>query len=128
MFLDYDHYYPINTIYTLNLRNQKDDKQCNLSFLLGIINSTLFKFLYNWKLDEEGKVYPQVKKVNVEWLPIPDFRNPEILKTENPNFGFSDYKDIFVNFFNEYDLLNSNYRINWDSCPSLIQMVIICYL
>ncbi len=43
-----------------------------LEFLLGLLNSKLFKYLYNWKLDEEGKVYPQVKKINIEWLPIPN--------------------------------------------------------
>lgn len=39
------------------------------------MNSKLFKYLYRWKLDEDGKVYPQVKKVNIEWLPIPEIKN-----------------------------------------------------
>ncbi len=39
------------------------------------MNSKLFKYLYKWKLDEDGKVYPQVKKVNIEWLPIPEINN-----------------------------------------------------
>ena len=71
--LDEDNYYPIDTIHTLNLKDSIKDKKNHLSFILGLLNSNFFKFLYNWKLDEGGKVYPQVKKVNIEWLPMVSF-------------------------------------------------------
>jgi type I restriction-modification system DNA methylase subunit len=75
---DNSNYYPIDSLHTLNLRPSVADKTNNedvLRFLLGILNSKLFKYLYKWKLDEDGKVYPQVKKVNIEWLPIPEIKN-----------------------------------------------------
>ena len=75
--LDNKNYYPIDSIHTLNLKEDRNDKEQLLKFLLGIINSNLFKFLYNWKLDESGKIYPQVKKVNIEWLPIANFDTSE---------------------------------------------------
>ncbi|MCF8297011.1 MAG: N-6 DNA methylase [Saprospiraceae bacterium] len=68
--LDIHNYYPIDSIHTLNLKVESDDKERELKFLLGILNSKLFKYLYSWKLDEIGTVYPQVKKVNIEWFPI----------------------------------------------------------
>ena len=75
---DNSNYYPIDSLHTLNLRPfVTDNNNCEsvLRFLLGILNSKLFEYLYRWKLDEDGKVYPQVKKVNIEWLPIPEIKN-----------------------------------------------------
>ena len=69
--MDLESYYPIDTLHTLNLKIEVDDKINFLKKTLCILNSNLFKFLYQWKLNEEGTVYPQVKKVNIEWLPFP---------------------------------------------------------
>lgn len=69
--LDLENYYPIDTLHTLNLKIEVDDKIIFLKKSLCILNSNMFKFLYQWKLNEEGTVYPQVKKVNIEWLPFP---------------------------------------------------------
>jgi hypothetical protein len=62
----------------LNLTGDSEDKESTLKYILGLLNSKLFKFLYTWNLDEKGKVYPQIKKVKIEWLPIRtiDFNNP----------------------------------------------------
>jgi tRNA1(Val) A37 N6-methylase TrmN6 len=68
--LDTENYYPIDTIHTLNLKVNVADKVNTLNFFLALLNSKLFRYLYHWKLDEGGKVYPQIKKVNIEWLPI----------------------------------------------------------
>jgi hypothetical protein len=70
---DNESYYPIDSIHTLNLINESKDED-ELKIILGILNSKFIDFLYKWKLDEEGKVYPQIKKVNVEWFPIPDYK------------------------------------------------------
>jgi len=70
--LDTGNYYPIDSIHTLNLNKKLENSGELLISLLAILNSKLFKFLYHWKLDESGTVYPQVKKVNIEWLPIPE--------------------------------------------------------
>ncbi|MCF6359212.1 MAG: N-6 DNA methylase [Cyclobacteriaceae bacterium] len=77
--LDTNNYYPIDSIHTLNLKNDSIDKEKELKFILGILNSKLFKYLYSWKLDEAGTVYPQVKKVNIEWLPMVKYDNSEKL-------------------------------------------------
>ena len=77
--LDTDNYYPIDSIHTLNLKSDSIDKEKELKYILGILNSKLFKYLYSWKLDEAGTVYPQVKKVNIEWLPIVKYNNTESL-------------------------------------------------
>lgn len=78
---DNDNYYSLDTLHTLNLKIEVNDKVATLKFLLGILNSKLFKYLYYWKLDEGGKVYPQVKKVNIEWLPIPILINENLIST-----------------------------------------------
>ena len=77
--LDDDDYYPIDSIHTLNLKDESENKTSELRYLLGIINSMLFKYLYSWKLDESGTVYPQIKKVNIEWLPIVPYHTEETL-------------------------------------------------
>ena len=75
--LDTKNYYPIDSIHTLNLKVDSKDKERELKYLLGLLNSKLFKYLYSWKLDEAGTVYPQIKKVNIEWLPIAKYDNSE---------------------------------------------------
>lgn len=77
--LDTQNYYPIDSIHTLNLKSESTDKERVLKYLLGLLNSRLFKYLYSWKLDEAGTVYPQIKKINIEWLPIAEFDNSENL-------------------------------------------------
>lgn len=98
--LDLENHYPIDSIHTLNLINQHQNKESILRSLLGIINSKLFKYLYAWKLDEEGKVYPQVKKVNVEWLPVPDLLNTEslALKTQELQLHNKEQEQIRLKF------------------------------
>jgi tRNA1(Val) A37 N6-methylase TrmN6 len=73
--LDIQKYYPIDTLHSLNLKSDIENKENVLLFFLGLLNSKFFRYLYRWKLDEEGKVYPQIKKVNIEWLPIPYYDN-----------------------------------------------------
>ena len=68
--LDTEKYYPIDTLHTLNLKIKSEKSDELLKILVCVLNSKLFKFLYKWKLNEEGTVYPQIKKVNIEWLPL----------------------------------------------------------
>jgi len=77
--LDVNGFYPIDSIHTFNLREKDEKALQKLQHLVGILNSSLFSFLYKWKLDESGKVYPQVKKVNIEWLPIKEATTNEHL-------------------------------------------------
>jgi type I restriction-modification system DNA methylase subunit len=79
--LDIDNFYPIDTIHTLNLKGKNTTNIELLKIVVCILNSNLYKFLYQWKLNEEGTVYPQIKKVNIEWLPL-----VELEKINNSNF------------------------------------------
>ena len=103
--IDVENHYPIDSIHTLNLVNQKVDKKIVLCSLLGILNSKLIKYLYTWKLDEEGKVYPQVKKVNVEWLPIPNLIYAEslALKTQELQILNNQQEQIRLKFLKYLD-------------------------
>ena len=70
--LDQDKFYPLDSLHMLTLNyDLKGSEAIDLmKYLLGIMNSKLFEMLYKEKLDEKGKVYPQVKKVIIEELPI----------------------------------------------------------
>lgn len=50
-----------------------DGKKINLFFLLGILNSNLIKYCYRKFIPEEGKVFAEVKAINVKQLPIVNF-------------------------------------------------------
>ena len=100
---DDSNYYPIDSIHTLNLIEKNENETDILKFILGLLNSTLFRFLYNWKLDEGGKVYPQIKKVNIEWLPLPEYENNNSIsilvdKVQSLNEDKNNYTDKFLRY------------------------------
>jgi hypothetical protein len=66
-------YYPIDSIHMLTLIDDVDRNEqiLRLKYYLAILNSKFYEYLYQSKLDERGKVYPQVKKISIEDLPIP---------------------------------------------------------
>lgn len=68
--LDTEGYYPIDSTHTMNLLEGITDELNELKYLLGLLNSRLFEYLYRNRLDEVGKVFPQIKKANIDWLPI----------------------------------------------------------
>jgi len=107
--LDINNYYPIDTIHTLNLYSNDVNKEKYLLFLLGILNSSLVKYLYQWKMDEAGKVYPQVKKVNIEWIPIPEYMEDELIsaKVNSIQNIFSSLEELRFKFLR---YLNSKYK------------------
>ncbi|WP_432223098.1 TaqI-like C-terminal specificity domain-containing protein [Flavobacterium sp. TMP13] len=118
---DNDNYYSLDTLHTLNLKIEVNDKVTTLKFLLGILNSKLFKYLYHWKLDEGGKVYPQVKKVNIEWLPIPTLINDNLISINidqllEINLKEEQSRVKFLTFLNskfDSSILNSKKLENW---------------
>lgn len=91
--LDFDKYYPIDSIHTINIKVESLNIINELKYLLGLLNSNLFKYLYNWKLDEVGKVFPQIKKFNIEWMPIKKYSEGETLSQK-----VSDIIDIYNDF------------------------------
>jgi len=114
-------YYPIDSLHTLNLKEDVENKNVILKALLGLLNSKLFKYFYSWKLDESGKVYPQVKKVNIEWIPIPmnirtELVSDQVQKIQNLYVQKGKQKNTFTNYVKnkfELDTLPTSI-LNWD--------------
>ncbi|MGB2763522.1 MAG: N-6 DNA methylase [Candidatus Aminicenantaceae bacterium] len=73
--LDNDKFYNLNNIYNIELNN--DDY--NYNYILGILNSKLMVYLYQRIVPEKGKLFAEIKKINLEKLPIRkiDFINPK---------------------------------------------------
>lgn len=59
------------------------DKRFKTKFVLGLFNSTLFKFYYRKKNSQGGDIFPQVRISSVENLPIKlaDTKSQEIIET-----------------------------------------------
>jgi len=118
--MDEDNYYPIDSIHTLNLINTSIDCERELKYLLGIINSNLFLYLYRWKMDEDGTVYPQVKKVNIEWMPIVLFSTSEKLSfaVDQKNSYLFKKSEARLKFFKylkskSQDITEKHKLLNW---------------
>jgi type I restriction-modification system DNA methylase subunit len=73
--LDNQQYYTLDTVHNGLLIN--DDY--SLKFLLMLLNSKFLKFLYQSQINEEGKVFAQVKIIYIDTLPIPKIHKPEQL-------------------------------------------------
>ena len=56
----------LNNVYNVGLLN----KQYSLKYLLVILNSKLMKYLYQNRVQENGRVFPEVKKVILGQIPI----------------------------------------------------------
>ncbi|MDD5589382.1 MAG: N-6 DNA methylase [Candidatus Nanoarchaeia archaeon] len=73
--VDIDNYYVLDSIHTLTISEKFKIKEYNdvetLKIILTIINSTFFYNYYTQTLNEEGKVYPQIKKEVIEKFPVP---------------------------------------------------------
>jgi hypothetical protein len=72
--IDRDNYYDLNNIYNIELKNSTFD----YNYILGIINSNLMIYIYQRIVPEKGKLFAEIKKVNLAKLPICmiDFTNP----------------------------------------------------
>jgi adenine-specific DNA-methyltransferase len=51
---------------------KKEYSHLRYEYVLAILNSTYFRHLYNSKVREAGRVFPQVKLENLRPLPVPD--------------------------------------------------------
>ena len=60
--------FTLNTIYNVYLNNKKAD----LSFLLGIINSSTAKFFWKKNHSDEKKTFPKIKKEAILSIPVPN--------------------------------------------------------
>jgi len=63
--LDTKQYFSLDSTHVIHPNNQ-----INIKYLLGIYNSRLINYLYQSRVQEEGRVFAQVKTVNIKPLPI----------------------------------------------------------
>ena len=60
--------YAIDSVHCLIVKNNKFD----IKYILSILNSTVFNFIYRSLTMESGKVFAQVKLTNLRKMPIPE--------------------------------------------------------
>lgn len=68
--LDNNGFYDLNNVLNLTL---KSDENYNLNCLTAILNSKVIDFIYKFLVPETGRVFAEVKIVNIVKLPIPIF-------------------------------------------------------
>lgn len=71
--LDTEKYYTLDTIHNGLLINSN----YSMKFLLALLNSKFIRFLYQTQINEEGKVFAQVKIIYIDPLPIPIISLPQ---------------------------------------------------
>lgn len=62
-------FYLLNTLYSLKVRSNNRSK-VNLKYVLGLLNSKLYSFLYRSIVGESEKLFPQVKIFHIQNSPI----------------------------------------------------------
>lgn len=65
--IDTSGYLSLNNVHNLILNNNTVN---NLYYILALLNSKLFDFVYHYLTPEEGRVFAEVKTINLERLPI----------------------------------------------------------
>ena len=72
--IDDNNFYNLNNIYNLEILLEEYKYQ----YILGIINSKLMVYVYQIIVPEKGRLFAEIKKVNLDKLPIKviDFSNP----------------------------------------------------
>jgi hypothetical protein len=65
--LDTSHLYNLNNVYNIEL---KENVKYDYKYILGILNSKLMVFVYQALVPEKGRVFAEIKKVNLDRLPI----------------------------------------------------------
>lgn len=98
---DDDRYYILNTLYSLILRNRYKDK-FNIKYILGLLNSKLYSFLYRSLIREKGKLFPQVKIFHIQLSPLKE------ISIEKQN----EFVKIVDNILHCNNLLKNNKNIN----------------
>lgn len=85
-----------------NVYNVKIPQNMNGNYLLGILNSKLIKIIYQSLSQEKGRIFPEVKKVNLFKIPIIVKNNYAIIQNVENILSF--YK-----VFNKINLQFQNY-------------------
>ena len=80
--IDYDKYVTRHSTHCL----VNEHKEINMLFLLGILNSRVTDFYYNYLIPEKGKAFAEVKGINIKQLPVPNISGTN-RKNENKIVG-----------------------------------------
>ncbi|KPU27752.1 hypothetical protein TR13x_04335 [Caloranaerobacter sp. TR13] len=100
---DEQKYYILNTLYSLIVREQYR-KDVLIKFILALLNSKLYSFLYRSLVMEEGKLFPQLKIFHIQQSP---FKLVSLSKQEEYvlliDKIISLKKQLFENTYSEYD-------------------------
>ena len=67
--IDNNGYYNLNNVHNLIPKNQN---KINLNYLTAFLNSKLIDFIYKFLVPEAGRVFAEVKCVNLAKLPVPN--------------------------------------------------------
>jgi hypothetical protein len=99
--IDCNSYHTDKTLHTIICKEEYKDS-ISLYYLLALFNSKLFNYLYNILAEEEGRVFAQVKTINVKQLPfifIPlDSQQIFIQKVEKILESYPKFQKIRNNF------------------------------
>jgi type I restriction-modification system DNA methylase subunit len=66
---DDQNYYLLNTLYSLIIREEYRN-QVKLKYILALLNSKFYSFLYRSLIREKGKLFPQLKIFHVQYSPL----------------------------------------------------------
>ena len=101
--MDQEKHYNLNNIYNIELKNTS----YHYNYILGIINSTLMVYIYQKIVPEKGKLFAEIKKVNLVKLPI-----RKIEFTDQNEKAMHDNMSELVN-----QMLNLNKKLNNAKLP-----------
>ena len=81
--IDDKKYYNLNNIYNIEITNHLYDYR----YLLGILNSSLMVYIYQTIVPEKGRVFAEIKKINLDKIPIvPVSDNNKLLRDNIVSF------------------------------------------
>jgi len=66
---DNEGYYILNTLYSLKIRPEYKN-EISYKYVLALLNSKLYSFLYRTLVREEGKLFPQLKIFHIQHSPV----------------------------------------------------------
>lgn len=77
---DSEGYYLLNTLYSLRVRDAYK-KRVDIKYILAVLNSRFYSFLYRSIVREAGKVFPQIKIFHIQNSPIiiPEMKIQEMI-------------------------------------------------
>lgn len=114
--LDNEQFYTLDTVHNGLLI----DNNYSLKFLLTLLNSKFLRFLYQSQINEEGKVFAQVKIIYIDPLPIPRVATSE----QKP---FIEKADLMLSLNKEIQEVSSKFqrtlerKFNLEELPKKLQ-------